>query len=105
MSFKEVVEDDIIDIFLDDYEFADEHEIGGNLTKAVVDTDNLVRLKGSDIIGTTEADMIIFAKTSDLPKILKNGSVLNVDGNEMTITDIRKAMGMTELSLKTYVGY
>ncbi len=105
MSFREILDNDILDTFLDDYEFAGDHIIAGKKIKACIDTDNLVRLKNSDILGVSEADVILFAKTKELPPNLKQGSVLNVDGREMSVIEIRRELGMSEISLKSYRGY
>lgn len=105
MSFREILDNDILDTFLDDYEFAGDHIIAGKKIKACIDTDNLVRLKNSDIIGVSEADIILFAKTKEMPPNLKEGSVLNVDGREMSVVSIRRELGMSEVSLKSYRGY
>ena len=105
MSFRDRLDDDILDTFLDAYEFAGDHMISNKKIRACIDTDNLVRLKNSDILGVSEADVILFAKTKELPPNLKQGSVLNVDGREMSVIEIRRELGMSEVSLKAYRGY
>lgn len=105
MSFRDRLEDDILDVFLDAYEFADTHIVSGKEIIACIDSDNTVRLKNSDIIGMSEADCNLFAKTSDLPEGIKQSSVLNIDGREYQVVQIRRELGMTELALKQYRGY
>lgn len=98
--FKDQVANDIYKVFLNADEFAEEHRVEGVRIRVVIDDDQLQELKKGQILGMVEADMLLFAKTSDLPTDPRPGQLINVDGREMIAVDSGKAMGMTELALR-----
>lgn len=103
MSFKEQIERDIDDVFLNLDEFGETHRVEGKEINVVVDDDTLEKLaKVGDnrSLGMVEADMILMAKESDLPKDLEPGRLINVDGREMIIVNTNKHMGLVELALR-----
>jgi hypothetical protein len=99
MSFKEIVEQDIMSVFMNEMEFADTHNVEGKDIDCVIDNDNMVKFKNSVALGETQADMILFAKREDLPKKLKVGQIISLDAKQMIISSVKIDMGMAQIGL------
>jgi len=100
MTFKEQVEWDNENVFLNLNDFAESCRIEGKEVTAVVDNDSFVKMKQGQILGMVEADILIFAKTSDLPLEKAIGSILNVNGKECIVAAWGSSMGMSEVALR-----
>lgn len=99
MGFKEQLQKDLDNVFLNLDEFAETHRVEGKKIPVVVDDDQLMNLKKGQILGLVEADMLLMGRESDFPANLEPGSLLNVDGREMIITESGKDMGLVEVAL------
>lgn len=100
MGFKEQVQEDICAVFLNLDEFAETHRVEGKDITVVLSSDGMTKLKQGQILGLVEADILLFARTEDLPKSLDPGRILNLDGREMLVVTSGTAMGMSEVALK-----
>ena len=99
MDFKEQVQKDLDNVFLDLDMFAELHRVEGKQIAVVVDNDKLNNLK-HEKPGLVEADMLLMGKESDFPRDLEPGRLLNVDGREMLIVISSKDMGLVEVALR-----
>lgn len=99
MTFKEQVEKDRDEVFLNLDEFAELHRIEGSEIPVVIDDDLLNKYKKGVILGVVEADMLIFGKVEDFPADMDPGRPVNVDGRELTVDKVGRAMGMIEVTL------
>lgn len=100
MSFKDQLANDIEKVFLNDEDFAEEHEIEGTLVTCVLNSDTADKIKDGRILGQIEADAVIFGKASDFPKQRGPESIINVDGREMIVVKWAVSMGMAEIALR-----
>lgn len=100
MSFKEQIQQDLDNVFLNLDDFAEIHRIEGKQIAVVVDSDQLNKLKQGQILGLVEADMLLYGRESDLPANLEPGRLLNVDGRELIVSDSGKNMGLVEIALR-----
>ena len=103
MSFKDQIQQDLSDIFLNLDEFADLHRIEGKEVPVVIDSDIMAKLsKNGDnrIHGMDEADMIIMGKASDLPENLDPGRLLNLDGREVIVVTTTSEMGLVQIAVR-----
>lgn len=99
MSFRDVVADDIEKVFLNEAEFAEEHEIDGTKVVCVVTQESdLGTIKNGKLLGNVEADCVVRGKADDL--LYDSQSVVNLDGREYLVDKVETAMGVTELYLK-----
>ena len=98
-SFKEQIADDL-DVFLNLSEFAEKHRIEGKQIDVVTDDDQMVKMKNGQILGMVEADVLLYGRSSDFPRELSPGSLLNVDGKELMVVASGSDMGLTEVALK-----
>lgn len=104
MTFKEQVAADIDNVFLNFDEFGEYHDVEGKQVLMIIDNDKLAELKmsqkeKSQILELVEADLLLYARTADLPKSLEPGNLINFDGKVMIIRYSNAAMGITELAI------
>lgn len=100
MSFKDQIEKDLVDVFLNTEEFAEFHRVEGARIAVVVDKDQLNKLKQGQILGLVEADMLLMGREVDFPADLDPGRLINVDGRELIVVDSGKDMGLVEVALR-----
>ncbi len=98
MNFKEQLQRDIEEVFLNLDEFAEIHNIEGKKIPVVMDTDQMD--KNVQILGLIEADMLIMGKENDFPANLEPGRMLNVDGREMIVANVSRKQGIVEVALR-----
>lgn len=102
-GFKDMVERDIYGVFLELDEFADWHTVAGKRIRCVFDDDLLEQRASSDQgseYGAANADLLVFAKTTDLPCRQTPGQTINVDNRQFVILDWKENMGVAELTLQ-----
>ena len=99
MSFKEQLQQDLDDVFLNLDDFAELHRVEGKQIAVVVDNDQLNKLKQGQILGLVEADMLLMGRESDFPANLEPGRLLNVDGRELIVANSGKDLGLVEVAL------
>lgn len=103
MSFKDQINQDLSDIFLNLDEFADLHRIEGKEVPVVIDSDIMAKLSkigDNRIHGMDEADMVIMGKASDLPENLDPGRLLNLDGREVIVVTTTSEMGLVQIAVR-----
>ena len=103
MSFKDQINQDLSDIFLNLNEFADLHRIEGKEVPVVIDSDIMAKLSkigDNRIHGMDEADMVIMGKASDLPENLDPGRLLNLDGREVIVVTTTSEMGLVQIAVR-----
>lgn len=110
MTFKEQVEADRDNVFLNFDEFGEYHRIEGKKILCIVDDDKLAELNLSQkvkgqLLELVEADIMLIAKAEDLPANLAPGNNIRFDNREMIIGYSSVSMGIAEVALiqnKTY---
>lgn len=101
MSFKNEVANDLLGVFLNAEEFAEEHRVEGKVILCVVETNRLVGNNDGQEYGLAQADFVIHAKTADLPPRKAAGALLNLDGRELTVGTWDELDGITVVTLYT----
>ncbi|MBD5469214.1 MAG: sugar ABC transporter ATP-binding protein [Lachnospiraceae bacterium] len=100
MTLKEQVAGDVADLFFMLSDFGETHEIEGEEIDIVVDNDELLKLKTGTEIGLSEADILIYARSAELPKRKAPGSHINYDGRECLVVDWIENTGVACILLK-----
>lgn len=100
MNFKDQLQQDLDDVFLNVDDFAEIHRVEGREISVVVDNDQLNKLKQGQILGLVEADMLLMGRESDFPANLEPGRLLNVDGRELIVANSGKDLGLVEVALR-----
>lgn len=103
MNFKELVQADLDNIFLNTTEFAEPHFVEYAKIDCVFAND-INKASGYNSKGLTEPTVQLIAKISDLPKRKKPGNLLNVDNTDYQIVDWAEDMGMATITLKRTTG-
>lgn len=99
MSFKDEVAADLDEVFFNLEEFGELHKVEGKEITCILDTDR-GKLKGDGgEYALSEADFVLYAKTADLPPRKAAGSVLNLDGRELTVGAWDEQNGVTIVEL------
>ncbi len=104
MGFKEMVADDIENVFENLEEFADTHTWNGGSGKsyaitAVVDDDKLMTDYSSEFELLQKGSHLLYASATQFKEKPKAGSAVKLDGNIYTIDEIREDMGMYAIFL------
>ena len=97
-SFKEQLQSDIQNIFLNLNEYGEHHIIEGREIVCVI-TDDTSK-EGSSSLGMAEADLVVYAMPKDLPARKSPGASLNVDGREYIVTDWSVDAGIAQVTLQ-----
>ena len=100
MGFKEQIQKDLNNVFLNLSEFAELHRVEGRQIAVVVDDNRLTELKQGQLLGLVEADMLLLCRECDFPVDLEPGRLLNVDGRELLVENFGKDMGLVEVALR-----
>lgn len=103
MSFKEDIKSDINGVFLNLEEFAEKHRVEGKEIICILDNNKGQPKNDGSMYDLAEADLVIIAKSIDLPARKEAGSVLNLDGRELTVNFWDEQNGITVISLYTPV--
>lgn len=98
-AFKELVASDIENVFLNIDEFGEEKIIDGKEVVCVADDAILKQLGNVAQATITAADLVIYAKSMDLPPAKGYGSELMVDGVPYTVISWGEEMGMAVIAL------
>lgn len=99
MSFKDEIAADIDAVFLNMEEFAEKHHVEGKIISCVVDSNKGQPKSDGNMYDLAEADFVVIAKSTDLPARKEAGSVLNLDGRELTVTSWDEQSGMAVIGL------
>ena len=103
-AFKEQVEADIAEVFINTDEFADEHDINGTVVNAVfqeLDTEEyLSRAYAQNLEGITGQTFVLHVKKSDLPDAIVDQNVIYVDGEPYRVNQTTDDMGMLTMILE-----
>lgn len=97
MTFKEEMERDISETFLNEEEFAEPHIVAGKQIVCVFYPSNGDSAK-FDAFSTSDVIYTLQASASDLPKS-KSGDRIVIDGQIWIINDRRRDFGMSILTL------
>lgn len=100
MALKDMLKEDIDNIFLDCNDFAVERIVEGKTINVVEDNDKLAELKAGVENNLAEAELLFMAKISDLPVRRGYGAVLNYDGTDYFVVSWTENFGMAEIALK-----
>ena len=103
-GFKDMVEADRLNTFLNLEEFAEEHTVEGVSITALLDSWALKNKSAGEELSVADGTVILFARTEDLPEERPPGATLNVDGCEYIITDWAEDMGIVSITLSSSVG-
>lgn len=99
-SFKDILNNDLDSVFVNDEEFGEWHYIDGVLKTVIVDNETLKERNQKQYDGILQADILYFIKASDVDKELKVDGLQTFDGGAYKIFDVKYDSGMYEVILQ-----
>lgn len=99
-AFKNMIDADIKNVFINPDEFGEEYRIEGKLITIVVDNDELIERQGGQDLAIAESGTLFYAYTDDLPPRRAAGSNLNVNGRECIIDAWSEHNGVSTVVLR-----
>lgn len=104
MTFKELLAQDIHNVFLNLDEFAEEHQVNGRPMPVQLDENELLERDksrmGGHQDGLYKTRRLIFVAASDFGARPAIGSLLNLDGHQYKVTDCKDEAGMYSIELE-----
>lgn len=101
-SFKDMVARDR-EIFINVDEFGDEHDIEGFKINVVLEDEQIEDIDETKAL--SQATLIMFAKTEELPVYRNQGESLYIDNVGYTVQTWLEEMGITKVTLTLPEGY
>ena len=99
MNFKNEIAADLGNVFLNLEEFAEEHHVAGIYIPCFFHIDKGQSKSDGSMYDLAEANFVVIAKSADLPARKEAGSVLNLDGRELTVSSWDEQSGITVVGL------
>ena len=100
MSFRDMVQADLHNVFFNVEEFAEEHTINGKKMLCVIDQDENAASSVQSVMGVYVANRRIYVKESDMKVLPKEGLQLRLDDRMYFVTDARLEMGAVVIELQ-----
>ena len=106
-TFKELLNQDINQVFLNPDEFAEYHMVNGQKILCMIDNNELLERRsivknGEKTVkdGLFLASLLLYARTEDLHGKPILGGVMTVDGRQYRVTDATDEMGICSVCLE-----
>jgi hypothetical protein len=103
MSFKQIVQRDIEEIFFNQEEFSDTHTIDGiEMVAMIDDMENIEREKKmkSNMDGIYARQILLYVKASEFGGIPAHGRILTLDSRKYTVVDAVDEGGVYTITLE-----
>lgn len=100
MSFKDMLAEDLSNVFFDAETFGEWYRVEGKKILIVIDNDELKERQGGQDIAVAESSTLFHAQVKDLPSRRPPGHNLNVNGRECIIDDWQVSAGMATIALR-----
>ncbi len=104
MNFKELLKNDINNVFFNMKEFSTEHEINGQKKEIIVDNEQLEQIKKNDVQGIFKGDTLFYIKEEDVNFTLSIEKIISFDDEVKRILDISHESGVYMIVLEANIG-
>lgn len=92
-----------LNIFINDMELSEPHNIDGSEISCVIDEDQLLQRSDTTDVGVSEIDITVFAKTADLQAVgiesKEYGEHIRIDHDTLTVIKWTDTLGITRMEL------
>lgn len=85
MSFKELLQQDVKDAFLNPAEFGETHMVNDKEMVIVIDDNELIGRQGQHMDGIYKGQKLVYVASADFGPLPKQGSVFKLDGGTYTV--------------------
>lgn len=102
-TFKDILQRDVDQVFLNAAEFADTHIVDGkSMTAMVDDNENIEREKKmkSNMDGIYARQILLYVKASDFGSLPAQGRLLKMDGKTYIVVDATDECGIYTITLE-----
>lgn len=103
MGFKDFIENDIENVFLNPEEFGEEHEIDGKMVMVIVDNNEQIERQkrvASNSDGVFVKEILFYASKESIGNLPVIGRVMRFDKKSYTVTDAIDEGGIYSISLR-----
>lgn len=109
LSFKQLLQEDITNVFFNNEEFTDEHIIvidGETLRISVsIDQNELLERQNKEYVeGVHTKQLIIYVKAAEFGKMPKIGSKFKLDGKEYLVIECLDEVGVYSITIEATKG-
>lgn len=103
-SFKDVLKNDIKNVFLNFAEFGEEHKINGETVLIIIDENELTerekRIRQGMDVELHKKQILFYVAADDFGPLPSPGGILELDGKEYKITEADNEDGIYSISLE-----
>ncbi|MGG7200758.1 hypothetical protein ACQPUL_08425 [Clostridium butyricum] len=101
MDFKELINEDVCNVFMNDEEFSDIHLVDGKEMSVMIDEyEHVERSKSKYGDGLHTRQKLIYLKANEYGRLPSIGKQLNLDGKVYKITDATDEGGLYSITLE-----
>ena len=103
MSFKEILESDVHEVFMNINEFSDVHMINGKKMAIQIDSNEQIEREkrmNQHVDGIYKNQKLMYVAASDFGKLPAQGSKVTVDGKLYTVTDAISEGGIYSITIE-----
>ena len=104
MNFKELLKNDINNVFFNMKEFSEEHTINGNIKEIIIDNDHLEDIKNNDKQGIFRGDTLFYIKEKDVDFPVVIGKIIKFDEDIKRISDVSRENEIYMIILEENLG-
>lgn len=98
-EFKDMIAEDIDEVFFNEDEFAEEHSLDGKRMTLIIDENALIQRRSGGELGLECSSLVVYAKRKDLPRTLSEGTKVNLDGRIYHVNEYSEDAGVVTLML------
>lgn len=103
MNFKEVLKEDLNNVFFNNDEFAEYHSVDGINILIIIDNDKLKANKIKAASGTYSGDVLFYVQKSDFIETPAIDQRINLDGEIYRVNDVGEDNEMYEITLEAFM--
>ncbi|KPU42163.1 hypothetical protein OXPF_39420 [Oxobacter pfennigii] len=100
MNLKDIIENDVQNLFFNLNEFAELHNINNRELVVVVDNDQLIKRSKKEYDGISVGEILYFVRAADYGNPPKVDEIQIFDNQSMLVFDVRISDGVYEIILK-----
>lgn len=107
MSFKEILESDVHDVFMNMDEFSDMHMVNGKEMAVQIDSNEQIEREkrmNQHVDGVYKNQKLMYVAASDFGKLPAQGIALTLDGKMYKVTDAISEGGIYSITIEANRG-
>lgn len=107
MSFKEILESDVHDVFMNNDEFSDMHMVNGKEMAVQIDSNEQIEREkrmNQHMDGIYKNQKLIYVAASDFGSLPAQGSKLTLDGKLYKVSDAISEAGIYSITIEANKG-